>query len=85
MQRLGVIGIVIEKDRKMAEQVQLILSQYADIILGRMGLPNPVDEVFIISLIVKGTNEKISALSGKIGKLQNVKIKTALTDIEIKN
>ena len=80
MQRLGVMGIIIEKDRSKAELVQNLLSQFGDMILGRMGLPYPQNEVFIISLIVKGTNEQISALSGKIGKIQGVKIKTALTD-----
>jgi len=80
VQRLGVIGIIIEKDRSKAELVQNLLSQFGDMILGRMGLPYPQNEVFIISLIVKGTNEQISALSGKIGKIQGVKIKTALTD-----
>ncbi len=81
MMRLGVISIVIEGDRSVAETVQHILSSFGHIIIGRMGLPNHADGVYLISLMVRGTNEQISALSGKIGKLPGVKIKSAVTAI----
>lgn len=78
--KLGVIGIIIEKDRSVAEKVNKLLSEYGDIILGRMGLPNREQEVYVISVIVKATNETISALTGKLGRLTNVKVKSAVTD-----
>lgn len=78
--KLGVIGIVIEHDRTVAEKVQTILSANADLIMGRMGVPDKERDVYVISVIVRGTNEKISALSGKLGKLENVKVKSAVTD-----
>lgn len=81
--RIGVMGIIIEKDRAMAENVQHVLSEHASIICARTGIPDAENEVYVISLIVKGTNEKISALAGKLGKLKNVKVKTAVADIEI--
>ncbi len=81
--RIGVMGIIIEKDRSMSESVQHILSDYADIIMARTGIPDMDNGVYVISLIVRGTNEKISALAGKIGKLKNVKVKSAVTETEI--
>ena len=69
--KIGVVGIIIEKDRSMAESVQKILSSFADIILSRTGLPDKDSGVYVISLIVRGTNERISALSGKLGRLEN--------------
>ena len=48
-----------------------------------MGIPNTVKSVYVISVIVQGTNERISALTGKLGKLKNVKVKSALTDINL--
>lgn len=81
--KIGVIGIIIEKDRSVAEEVQKLLSAYNELILGRMGIPNTVKGVYVISVIVQGTNERISALTGKLGKLKNVKVKSALTDINI--
>ncbi len=78
--KIGVVGIIIEKDRSMAESVQKILSSFADIILSRTGLPDKDSGVYVISLIVRGTNERISALSGKLGRLENVTVKTAVTE-----
>lgn len=78
--KLGVVGIIIERNRSVAEKVQTILSENADLILGRMGLPDKERGVYVISVIVRGTNEKISALTGKLGRLENVKVKSAVTE-----
>ncbi len=78
--KLGVVGIIIERDRSVAEKVQTILSENADLIMGRMGIPDKDRGVYVISVIVRGTNERISALTGKLGKLENVKVKSAVTD-----
>ena len=48
--------------------------------MGRMGIPDKDRGVYVISVIVRGTNERISALTGKLGKLENVKVKSAVTD-----
>ena len=76
--RLGVIGIVIF-DRSRAVQVQLVLSQFGDIIIARTGVPDKETGQSVISLIVKGTLEEISALCGKLGKIPDVQAKSALT------
>ena len=81
--RIGVMGIIIEKDRSMAENVQQILSANSEIIMARTGVPDREHNVYVISLIIKGNNEQISALAGKLGKLQNVKVKSAVADVEV--
>ena len=81
--RIGVMGIIIEKDRTMAESVQHVLSENGDIIVARTGVPDRENEVYVISLVVKGTNERISALAGKLGKLKSVKVKTAVSDVNV--
>ena len=78
--KLGVIGIIIEKDRSVAENVQKLLGENADLIMGRMGIPDREHGVFVISVIVRATNERISALTGKLGRLKNVKVRSAVTD-----
>ncbi|MGI6700973.1 MAG: TM1266 family iron-only hydrogenase system putative regulator [Christensenellales bacterium] len=83
MARIGVIGIVVEGDRKVANAVQGILSEYGDIIVGRMGIPDRQSNISVISVIVKGSNEEISALTGKLGKLENISVKSALTKVEV--
>ena len=84
MTRLGVVGIVIERPcKEVAGRVQALLSDFADIITGRMGVPDKESGVNAIAVIVKGSVERISALSGKLGKLEGVCIKTALTSAEL--
>lgn len=82
MKRIGVVGIVIEGNRDVAMEVQKILSENGDIILGRMGIPDREDNISAISLIVKSESERISALTGKLGRLERVIVKSALTSVE---
>ena len=81
--RIAVIGIVIEKDRAAAQKVNEILSAYGDYIVGRMGVPDLADKIFVISVIVKATNEIISAMTGKLGRIESVNVKSAVTATEI--
>ncbi len=76
--RVGVVGIVVE-DIEQAEKINTILHEYAAIIVGRMGIPYKERKISVISLIVDGTTDEISALTGKLGKIKNVHVKSALT------
>ena len=81
--RIAVIGIVIEKDRSASSKVNEILSGYGDYVIGRMGVPDKQNDVYCISIIVKATTEIISAMTGKLGRIQNVTVKSAVTNVEI--
>ena len=83
--RIGIVGIVIEDARQAAEPVNRILSQYGDIIIGRMGLPYPKRGVCVISIIVDGTNEQIGALTGKLGRIVGVNVRSVLTSKNYKD
>lgn len=76
--RLGVIGIVIE-DLNSVSRVNQILSEHADINVGRMGLPYREKEVNVIALIVDGSTDRLGSLTGKLGGLPGVTVKSALT------
>ena len=39
MKRIGVVGIVVKGDRSVVTEMQRVLSDFADIIAGRMGVP----------------------------------------------
>jgi len=75
--RLGVVGIVVE-DLSAAEEVNSVLHEFARVIVGRMGIPYRERGVSIISIIVDGTGDEISALTGRLGRVNNVSVKTAL-------
>ncbi len=76
--RIGIIGIVIE-DLSSVNQVNEALHDYANLIIGRMGLPYKERDVSVISLIMDGTNDEISALTGKIGRIKGVTVKSMIT------
>lgn len=80
-QRIGVVGIVLKGDRTVAVEMQKVLSEFADIIIGRMGVPR--GEANAIALIVEGTQERISALTGKLGRFESLSVKSALTAFEV--
>lgn len=80
-QRIGVVGIVLKGDRTVAVEMQKVLSEFADIIIGRMGVPR--EEANAIALIVEGTQERISALTGKLGRFESLSVKSALTAFEV--
>jgi putative iron-only hydrogenase system regulator len=76
--RLGVAGIVIE-DTSVVPDVNAILHEFAAIIVGRMGIPYRSRGVSVMSIILDGSTDEISALTGKLGRLKGLSVKTALT------
>ena len=76
--RIGVVGIVIE-NRDVVQVVNNILSEHNEIIVGRMGIPYRQRQVSVISVIVDGTTDAIGSLTGKLGALSGVSVKSALT------
>ena len=77
MERMGFVGIIIE-DRASVPMVNEILSAYTPIIRGRMGVPDHQTGEAVIGLIVKGTNEQLGAMTGRLGNLSGVQVKSAL-------
>ena len=69
--RIAVIGIIVE-DKNQAENVNELLHQYSQYIIGRMGLPYHKRNMSIISVVVDADADTISALSGKLGRLPGV-------------
>lgn len=77
--RVAVIGIVVINRDETSKKLNEILSEFSDLIIGRMGIPYKDRNISVMSIIVDGTNDKIGALSGKLGNIKGVKAKVALT------
>lgn len=77
--RIAIIGIIVQNREETSRKLNEILSGYGDIIVGRMGIPYKERDVSVISLIVDGTNDEIGALTGRLGNINGVKAKVALT------
>ena len=76
--RIGTITILI-KGNASVQAINALLTEYSGIVLARQGLPIRNRDIHVISLIIEGTTEIISALTGKIGRLKNVEVKSILT------
>lgn len=76
--RIGVVGIVIE-DLEVAGKVNEVLHENAGIIIGRMGIPYKERSLNVISIIVDGTTDEIGSLTGKLGNIKGVNVKSALS------
>ena len=78
--RIVLIGIIVE-DQEATEQLNNILHTYADYIVGRMGIPYRDRGVCIISVVVDATTDTISSLSGKLGMLKGISVKTVYSKL----
>ena len=76
--RIGTITILI-KGTVSVPAVNVLLSEYSSIILARQGLPLHNRNIHVISLVIEGTLDSINALTGKIGRLKDVEVKSILT------
>ena len=76
--RIGTITILI-KGTISVPAVNTLLSEYSSIILARQGLPLHNRNIHMISLVIEGTLDSINALTGKIGRLKDVEVKSILT------
>ncbi|HXL02264.1 MAG TPA: iron-only hydrogenase system regulator [Candidatus Atribacteria bacterium] len=76
--RVGVVGIVVTNREKQAEQVNEILGEFGELIVGRMGIPYRERNISVIALIVDGSTDELGALTGRLGNIPGVKVKSAL-------
>ena len=78
--RVAVISIIIEKNGDI-EALNRLLHEYGAYIVGRMGIPYRKRGINIISVVVDAPQNEIASLSGKIGNLPEVNVKTAYSNV----
>ena len=74
--RIVNLGINVE-ERHASGEVNSLLHEYGDCIIGRMGIPHH-GECSIITVVMDCPNDTINALSGKLGRLKNVQVKSMM-------
>ncbi len=74
--RVAVISIILENS-KPVEEVNKLISDYSDYVVGRMGIPYKKRGISIISVVMDAPQDVISSFSGKLGTLDGVSAKTA--------
>ncbi len=75
--RIGTVGILV-RDNERADKVNEVLHRFAHIIVGRMGVPYREQNLAVIALIIDGTTDEVGAMTGALGRIQGVSVKSAL-------
>ena len=78
--KVALIAIIVE-DAAAVPQVQHLLSECGDYIIGRMGIPYREKGIRIISVSIDAPMDVINALTGKIGRIAGVNAKTVCSNI----
>ena len=78
--RVAVMSIIVE-DKESVEALNAVLHEYSEVIIGRMGLPYKPKNINIISIAMDAPQDVISALSGRVGNLKGVSVKTAFSSV----
>ena len=78
--RVAVISIIVENPGSI-EKLNQLLFENRDYIIGRMGIPYREKNVNLISIAIDAPEDKINALTGKLGRLDGVGAKTNYSNI----
>ncbi|MBN1351216.1 iron-only hydrogenase system regulator [candidate division KSB1 bacterium] len=79
--RIGVVAIIVYNPDQTYHRINEILHEYSSLIVGRLGIPYRERGLSIISLIVDGSTDDIGAMTGKIGQLPEVAVKTGFAKL----
>ena len=78
--RLAVLSIIVE-DRSASAEINALLSEFGDYIVGRLGVPYREKKVSVMSVIVDAPTELINTLTGRIGMIAGVTAKTLMSKV----
>lgn len=82
--RVAVMSIIVEKNESV-EKLNAILHDASQFIIGRMGIPYREKNISVISIVIDAPQNITAALSGKIGNLDGVTVKTAYSNVLSEN
>ena len=80
--RLGFVGLIIEDRENNAANVNSLLSEFGDIILARTGVPCPERHCSAITLVIDATTNQLGALTGQLGRISGVSVKSMLSKMQ---
>ena len=78
--RVAVMSIIVENPDTV-EQINAVLHEYGEWIIGRMGIPYKARGISIISIALDAPQDRIAALAGRVGNLSGVSVKTAYSGV----
>ena len=82
MKKIAVISAILEYPQECQEEFNRVVSNFRGSVRGRMGIPFE-EGISVISLTVIGELNEINSLTGKLGNINGVTVKTAIAKKEI--
>jgi putative iron-only hydrogenase system regulator len=79
MKRIAVIGAIVEHPQTSQQAFNDTVARYKGIVKGRMGIPFDTEDTAVIALTLQGELDEINALTGKLGNLPHITVKTAVS------
>jgi len=76
--RIGVIGLIIKPSMLNKTAIRDVLNAYLSLIIGKMEIFRAIEGAIIMSVVIEATTDEVGALTGKLGTLPGVRIKTSL-------
>lgn len=83
MKKVAVISAVLEEVQECQRAFNEVVAEYKEIVRGRMGVPFFEEGITVISITVVGEVDAINSMTGKLGNIPNVSVKTAIGKKEI--
>ena len=83
MVRIAVISAILESPSETEQSFNEIISEYHGIIRGRMGIPFNHERIAVIAITVCGALDEINAFTGKLGRLPDTLVKSAISKLEL--
>lgn len=83
MKKIGVISAILDEPKSCQQEFNQIVSSFKGIIKGRMGIPFEEEGIAIICITVIGELDEINSLTGRLGNIDNVTVKTSISKKEI--
>ena len=83
MRKVAVVSAILENPEENQREFNEVVSQFKGLIMGRMGVPVEGGNMAVISITLAGTLDEINNLTGRLGNIQNVTVKAAISKKEI--
>lgn len=82
MRKIAVISAILEEPEKCQQEFNDVVAGFRGSIRGRMGIPFE-EGISVISITVIGELDEINSLTGKLGNVEGVMVKTAISKKEL--
>ena len=83
MKRIAVVSAVLDDPLVSNRPFNDLVAEFQHIVKGRMGVPFSEEHISVVALTVLGTVDEINNLTGKLGNLKHVTVKTAISKKEV--